>query len=316
MEINYPKINWIILGNLWVSLLWAATPQEPISPLLELKTPATAQEVALGKKLFNDKRLSFNQSISCANCHQLQHGGAEHKALSVGAKGLTTQVNTPSIFNLAYKYRYFWNGRTRSLEEAIEQNILDPKIMNENWSSVVKKLNEVNEYKTEFNKIFGDKIKPKYIKNSLANYIRTLTTPNSRFDQYLQGKPDSLTDKELKGYALFKDYGCIACHQGKNIGSNIFQKMGIYHTYPGQKQDQYLGLYAITQNKQDQYVFRVPSLRNVALTPPYFHDGSAADLTQAVQLMSYHQLGQSMPKKDVALIVKFLETLTGNIPSE
>ena len=186
--------------------------------------------------------------------------------------------------------------------------------MGNDWKTVVKTLSALPNYQTAFQQIYPDGVTPANVQNALATYERTLLTPNSRFDQYLQGNTDILTTQEKYGYQRFKDYGCIACHQGANIGGNMYQKFGVmgdYFAARGNPTDADLGRYLLTQDEEDRNVFKVPSLRNVAVTAPYFHDASANTLEEAVDIMFTYQLGRIPSAEDKTLIIQFLKTLTG-----
>lgn len=279
--------------------------QRPITPIPTNPIPnkLEKQNIALGKKLFNDKRLSPRNHFSCASCHALSSGGTVPRP--------SGNLKIPSIFNSRYHFKAFWNGRADTLEEAIKINLLDPKMMGFNPNTDLKALTKSKDYKS--NMSF------QHIINALTAYVKTLNTPHSRFDHYLLGKPQALTETEKKGYALFQSYGCVACHQGRLVGGNILQKFGIYNDYFIKKpkiQDFDLGYFYVTKNVNDKFVFKVPSLRNIALTAPYLHDSSVPNLNAAVETMAFYQLGHPIPTEDVKLIVQFLNTLTGQIPEK
>ncbi len=186
--------------------------------------------------------------------------------------------------------------------------------MGSNWAEVVTKLNKDAALAAEFKQIYPEGVHAKTIADALAVFQRSLVTPNARFDKHLRGDKNALTVEELKGYQLFKSYGCVACHQGVNVGGNMFQTFGVmgdYFSKRGNPTEADLGRFNVTKNEADKHAFKVPSLRNVALTAPYFHDGSAATLGDAVDVMFRYQLGRSAPAQDKELIIKFLHTLTG-----
>jgi len=293
-----------------------ASLDEPIQPLpLTLKVdPARAQ---LGRRLFSDPRLSANGKVACASCHRPDHGGADVQAHSLGFKGQTTAVNAPTVLNAALNFKQFWNGRADSLEGQAHDVVQNPVEMGSQWPQVAASLSRDASYKAAFGAAYADGITPRNIQNAIATYERTLTTPNSRFDRYLRGDASALSADEKAGYAKFKQYGCIACHQGVNVGGNMFQKFGVmgdYFAKRGNPTEADLGRYLVTHDEQDKHVFKVPSLRNVALTAPYFHDGTAATLNDAVDVMFKYQLGRVASREDKAAIVKFLNTLTGEVP--
>ena len=201
-----------------------------------------------------------------------------------------------------------------TLEAQIEQVVISPVEMGSDWKTVVQNLSALPAYQAAFSQSYPDGVTAANVQNALATYERTLLTPNSRFDQYLLGNTDILTIQEKYGYQRFKDYGCIACHQGINIGGNMFQKFGVMGDYfkaRGNPVESDLGRYLLTQDEEDRHVFKVPSLRNVAVTAPYFHDASAKTLEDAVDVMFTYQLGRTPSAEDKALIVQFLKTLTG-----
>ncbi|GAA0392179.1 hypothetical protein GCM10008969_11570 [Pseudomonas veronii subsp. inensis] len=290
----------------------AAPLDEPLTPLPPVPRldPAT---VELGRQLFNEKRLSVNGSLSCASCHRLATGGADDKPFSLGFDGQPVKFNTPTVFNASLNFKQFWNGRVDTLEAQIEQVVISPAEMGSDWKTVVANLTAIPQYQTAFAQVYPDGVTAANVQNALATYERTLLTPNSRFDQYLQGNTDILTLEEKYGYQRFKEYGCIACHQGLNIGGNMFQKFGVMDDYfkdrPAAETD--LGRYLVTHDEEDRNVFKVPSLRNVAVTAPYFHDASAKTLEDAVDVMFRFQLGRVPSAEDKDQIIKFLKTLTG-----
>ncbi len=291
----------------------AALLDEALKPLPPVPTLDPAK-VELGRQLFNEPRLSGNNTLSCASCHRLETGGADNKAFSSGSDGKPLAINTPSVFNASLNFKQFWNGRADTLEAQVEQVVTSPVEMSSDWKTVVQNLSAMPLYQSAFTQAYPDGITAANVQNALATYERTLLTPNSRFDQYLRGNTELLTIQEKYGYQRFKDYGCIACHQGVNIGGNMFQKFGVMGDYfkaRGNPVEADLGRYLVTKDEEDRYVFKVPSLRNVAVTAPYFHDASAKTLEEAVDVMFKYQLGRIPSQEDKDLIVQFLKTLTG-----
>lgn len=303
----------LILG---VSTANVAEPlNEPLQPLPDVKAQ-DPQQVELGRQLFNEVRLSANGTLSCASCHRLDRGGADDKPLSVGFQGRTLVINTPTVLNAALNFKQFWNGRADSLTEQIHEVVQNSQEMGSSWEHVSAQLSSDSHYRKAFAAAYTDGVTIANIQHALQSYERTLITPNSRFDRYLKGDTDILTLQEKYGYQRFKQYGCIACHQGVNIGGNMFQKFGVMGDYfkaRGNVTDADLGRFLVTGNENDRNVFKVPSLRNIALTAPYFHDGSAATLEQAVDVMFTYQLGRVASEQDKWLIVQFLKTLTGEL---
>ncbi|MBI6554308.1 cytochrome-c peroxidase [Pseudomonas veronii] len=290
----------------------AAPLDEPLKPLPPVPLLDVAT-VELGRQLFNEKRLSVNDSLSCASCHQLATGGGDDKPFSLGFDGKPVKLNTPTVFNASLNFKQFWDGRVDTLEAQIEQVVISPVEMGSDWKTVVDNLTAMPQYQAAFTQVYPDGVTAANVQNALATYERTLLTPNSRFDQYLLGNTDILTIEEKYGYQRFKEYGCIACHQGMNIGGNMFQKFGVMDDYfkgrtPAETD---LGRYLVTHDEEDRNVFKVPSLRNVAVTAPYFHNASAKTLEEAVDVMFRFQLGRVPSAEDKDQIIKFLKTLTG-----
>jgi len=307
----------IVVGSLlWtITTIWAAPLIEPIKPISQIPSIDPLKR-DVGRSLFNDPRLSVNGKVSCASCHDVQRGGADANVHSVGFAGQLTGVNTLTVLNAALNFKQFWNGRAASLEDQIDAVVVNPVEMGSKWEDVVKLISKDDKYTSAFGKLYHDGVTKQNIINAIASYERTLLTPNSRFDKYLLGDANAITDIEKLGYRKFKQYGCIACHQGVNVGGNMFQTFGVMGDYfknRGNETEADLGRYNITHSESDKHVFRVPSLRNVALTAPYFHDGSAKTLDQAVDIMFKYQLGRNAPKDDKEQIVRFLKTLTGEL---
>ncbi|MFZ6756203.1 cytochrome-c peroxidase [Undibacterium sp. Ji50W] len=291
---------------------------EPIKPIpFSLnQNPARAE---IGRQLFRDPILSGNNKISCASCHNLEKGGADGLARSVGLNGQKTEVNTPTVFNTAFNFKQFWNGRADSLEAQISHVIQNPAEMGAKWEEIVLKVSKDAKYQQAFIASYKDGVTKANIQDAIATFERTLITPNSRFDKYLRGDNSAISEAEKIGYTKFKQYGCIACHQGVNVGGNMFQKFGVmgdYFKQRGNPTEADLGRYLVTKEEADKYVFKVPGLRNVALTAPYFHDASAKTLEDAVDVMFKYQLGRVGSKEDKESIVKFLNTLTGELPNK
>ena len=285
---------------------------EPIKPLPQ-KLDLDARKVSLGKLLFHDKRLSKDNSLSCASCHDIAKGGVDGQQFATGIKGQVGPINTPTVLNSGLNFRQFWNGRAATLEEQAAGPVHNPGEMGSNWQEVLGKLNQDSAFVAQFKAVYADGLQPRHIQEAIATFERSLITP-SRFDRYLLGDSRAIDEDERQGYQLFKNYGCIACHQGMGVGGNMYQTFGVLGNYfkeKGKVTDADLGRYAVTKNEADRHVFKVPSLRNVELTAPYFHDGSAKTLDEAIDVMFRYQLGRTAPASDKALIVKFLKTLTG-----
>lgn len=301
-----------VMATLFMSCANAQS-TEPIKPIpLEMKLDA--RKVELGERLFLDKRMSKDNSIACIQCHQYQNGGADRTPVSVGIGGKKGPINSPTIFNMAFNFRLSWDGRDESLEAQFRGPLHNPVVMGTSWDEVIEKFKADAGYVKSFKDVFNESPNAKNIAEAVAAFERSLITPNAKFDRYLRGEKTAISADEVRGYQLFKNYGCIACHQGVNVGGNMFQVFGVMGDYfkkRGNVTPADLGRFNVTNNDADKHVFRVPSLRNVAVTPPYFHDGSAATLDEAVDVMFLYQLGRPAPKGDKELIVKFLRTLTG-----
>ena len=296
-----------------------AVAAEPIQPI-PLKLELDQRKVELGNKLFNDPKLSSDNSISCATCHILKQGGTERLATSKGMGDHKIPLNSPTVFNSGFQWRQFWDGRAETLEEQINGPISSVGEMGGmSWWEVVKKLQQDPQYVASFKKIYANGITENNIQNAIATFERSLYTPNSPFDKYLRGNENAITEQAKEGYSLFKSYGCVTCHQGMLVGGNMFQTFGVFGDYfadRGNVLKADLGRYNLTKDDLDRHVFKVPSLRNIALTAPYFHDGNAETLDEAIKIMGKYQLGVKIPQKDVDLIMKFLRTLTGEYQGE
>ena len=287
---------------------------QPISPIPEVAPNLNIKKAALGNLLFHETSLSKDNTVACAGCHQLSRGGVDGVQFSVGVKGQVSAINTPTVFNSMFNFRQFWDGRAKNLHEQMAGPIHSSVDPGSSWTEVIAKLKQDSAYVTAFSQNYTNGITSENISDALAVFLQTLITPNSRFDQYLKGDSNALTQYELSGYALFTSYGCIACHQGVNVGGNMYEKLGIMGDYFKDRGNLTLadqGRYALTKNPEDMHVFKVPSLRNVALTAPYLHDGTAQTLHEAVSIMGKYQLGMLLPHDDVSRLVAFLHTLTG-----
>jgi cytochrome c peroxidase len=276
-------------------------------------------KVLLGEKLFNDPQLSADGTISCASCHFLKSGGSDGRPVSIGMGGAKGDYNAPTVFNSVFNFRQFWDGRAADLVEQISGPLTSPVEMASSWVIAVRRVNENPAYRQAFREEYDNEINERTIADALARYETTLITPDAPFDRYLGGDDRAISADALEGYRRFSDYGCISCHQGINIGANFFQRFGVMGDYfadRGNVTKSDLGRYNVTGQDEDRYVFKVPSLRNVALTAPYFHDGSTANLDQAVEIMGRYQLGRTLTEEDRRYIVAFLESLTGEFRGE
>lgn len=264
------------------------------------------ERVELGKMLFFDPRLSKSGTLSCNSCHNLATGGADNTPTSIGHGWNIGPRNAPTVLNAALNVTQFWDGRAKDVEEQAGGPILNPGEMAETEKNVLEKLKSMGKYVYLFNEAFKgeqNRLAYKNVAKAIAAYERTLITP-SKFDAYLKGDDDALDKNQKKGLKLFVEKGCVGCHNGVNIGGNSFQKFD-YGTDEGR--------FTVTKNKLDKMVFRVPTLRNAALTAPYFHDGSVWDLQDAVKIMADKQLGLKLKSSEVRDIVAFLWSLNGEL---
>lgn len=288
----------------------------PIQPI-PLKANIDPLKFELGRRLFNEPRMSSDQTVSCSNCHQMKLGGADGRARSPGVDGMMGTHNSPTVFNSAFNFKQFWDGRADTLEDQIDGPLEHREEMNVDWATILAMLTSDPTYVSQFNEIYPEGVQEATVKDAIASFERSLITPNARFDQFLRGDENALTGREKQGYELFVDLGCAVCHQGINVGGTLFQKMGKMADYFEGRETSVadLGRYNVTGNERDRFVFKVPGLRNVDLTAPYFHDGSVETLDEAVRVMARVQLGYDLDPDEVALMVDFLKTLSGELPS-
>ena len=295
------------------SLIFNAALNEPIDIIIPA-TDIDNAKMELGKKLFFDPRLSRSGFISCNSCHNLSMGGTDNIKTSIGHNWQQGPINSPTVLNSSLNFAQFWDGRANDLKEQAAGPIANPGEMAFTHNLAVNVLESIPQYVQEFSDAFKqDKIDIDQVTSAIAEFEKTLVTPNSRFDRWLQGDKNSLTRKELAGYSLFKQQGCVACHNGPGVGGTSFQKMGIVSPY--KTENPAVGLKAVTGIASDEFKFKVPTLRNIELTYPYFHDGEAATLTEAVDVMARLQLGKKLTEDENSKIVAFLKTLTGQQPS-
>lgn len=268
-------------------------------------------KVELGKKLFFDPRLSKSGFISCNSCHNLSMGGTDNIRTSIGDQWQQGPINSPTVLNSSLNMAQFWDGRAADLKEQAGGPIANPGEMAFSHTLAIGMLASIPAYQSEFKLVFGkDEIDIDQVTEAIAEFEKTLVTPNSRFDQYLLGNKAAMNQHELAGYKLFNESGCVACHNGPNLGGNSFQKMGLIEPYAGNVE----GRAAVTGKDADRFNYKVPTLRNVELTYPYFHDGMSDTLAQAVDVMGRLQLGKRFSSTENQQIVDFLKTLTGDQP--
>ncbi|NOQ32334.1 MAG: c-type cytochrome [Helicobacteraceae bacterium] len=300
-------MNYLTIIALFITTLLA----QDVTPLPK-KFKYDKSRAALGKKLFFDPILSIDSTVACASCHFLPGGGADNKDFSKGVDGKVGTINSPTVLNSRYNFVQFWDGREKDLKAQAIVPIENPIEMANTMQNVVKTLKKDPNYKKEFNKVYKDGITAKNIADAIAEFESALVTPNSPFDEYLRGNNDAISAEAKEGYRLFKEYGCISCHNGVNVGGNMYQKVGIMLTYKSKHGNK--GRYNITKESKDLFYFKVPTLRNIELTAPYFHDGQIATLYTAIKDMAEHQLGIRISDTNVKKIELFLNTLTGETP--
>ena len=303
----------------------------PAQPPIPADNPQSPQKIELGKQLFFDYRLSSNGTTACVTCHNVLAGGEDGRVRSQGATGITTRRNAPSLWNVGYNTAYFRDGRAASLEEAIEQHIASEDTLGFTQSGTLSaRLQRIPGYVEGFARVYGDSepVSSVTLAKSLAAFLRTLTTPDSVFDQYLRGKKDALSAGAQRGLEKFVESGCASCHFYVNLAGPVpglaFQMgEGFYELFPNFKGSDYdakyklredIGRFQVSAIETDKHMWRVTGLRNVAVTAPYFHNGSVSTLDEAVRVMARTQLNLSFSDEEVANVVLFLNSLTGEFP--
>ena len=304
----------------------------PEQPLIPEQNPLTEEKIALGKKLFFDKRLSSNNQLSCNDCHNLSNNRKPTPALAIGVSGKSSKRNPPTLLNIGLQTVLYWDGRTANLEQQAIDHLGDPDIMgNIDKEALLNKLSNDKHYVKEFMNTFDSAhaIKMQNIASALASFQRALMTPNSPFDRYIKGDDKAISAQAKTGMQLFNDTGCLACHFGVNFagpapGPAMGMGDGFYELFPNNLGSVYdtshqltddLGRYEFSRDPGEKYMWRVPPLRNIALTAPYFHNGSAKTLQEAVTIMAKTQTNKTLTKTEIDAIVAFLQTLTGELPA-
>jgi cytochrome c peroxidase len=288
---------------------------EPIQPIPQ-KVSLDTGIVELGEKLFKDSRMS-EKGVSCTSCHNINMAGDDGLKVSIDIRGGNDSMNTPTVFNVSLNPLLTWYGRRITLEQQLEDVLANVKHMGGNWDNILLRLAKDPFYKNRFEQLFTDGLTRDNVKHAIASFERSLITPDSPFDHYLRGDDSAISSEQKTGYGLFKQYGCVACHQGINIGGNVNARLGIFlNPFAKQEKDSAqaqfnLGRYNLTGSDNDKHVFRVPSLRNVAKTAPYFHVGNIKSLEKAVKFMAKYQLGREICDEDARSIAEFLRSLTG-----
>ena len=288
---------------------------EPIRPI-DLSLPYDEAKAALGFKLYHDTRLSVDNTVSCASCHGLNTAGVDNKQYSEGVEGKLGGVNAPTVYNAVYNFVQFWDGRAVTLADQAAGPPVNPvEMASPNFDAIVAKLNKDKKFVREFKKVYPEGLSQATITDAIEQFERTLITPNSRFDKYLRGDNTAITAEELEGYELFKKYNCATCHVGKNLGGESYELMGLRKHYFADRglelTEEDNGRFKQTGVERDRHRFKVPGLRNVALTWPYYHDGTRTSLKEAVCAMGTYQSGVELTDEEEDKIVAFLNTLTG-----
>ncbi|NPA43786.1 MAG: cytochrome-c peroxidase [Chlorobi bacterium] len=284
--------------------------------------PVTPEKVALGKMLYHDVRLSKDNVQSCNTCHNVNTFGVDNQPVSLGNDGKPGTRNSPTTFNAAFHIAQFWDGREPDVEAQAGGPILNPvEMAMPGKEAVIERISKIKEYREMFPKAFPDDPEPITFDNltkAIAAYERKLITYRTRFDDYMRGDDNALTPEEKKGMETFINVGCATCHQGPLLGGTMFQKFGIYGNYWDYTKSKRidLGRYEVTKKEEDKYVFKVPSLRNIEKTYPYFHDGSVASLDEAIQIMAQTQLNKTLTPQQIEEIKTFLKSMIGDVPAE
>jgi cytochrome c peroxidase len=303
-----------------------ALPEMPPVPKGNLQS---AEKIELGKMLFFDPRLSYDGSVSCNSCHNVMNGGSDNRSFSVGVNGQKGGRSAGTVLNSAFYSVQFWDGRAVSLEEQAKGPLTNPIEMgNKNHDIVMGRVKKIEGYVAKFNSVFGKKnsMTIDNLAKAIASYERTLITPNSAFDKYKKGDAKALSKIELEGYKTFQSVGCVTCHSGANFsGPTLPEGVGFYMKFPTFSDTAFdkkykftddKGRFDVTKNNNDLHMFRVPTLRNIALTAPYFHNGSVLTLDEAVKVMGKTQLNKDLTAKEVKSLVAFLNALSGTLPPQ
>lgn len=312
------SLDWIknYRAQAYPNLLAAAEfANEPVRPIHD-SIPVDIRKVILGDMLFHDTRLSADNTVSCATCHSLNTAGVDNKQFSVGIKEQVGGVNAPTVFNAHYNFVQFWDGRAATLAAQAGGPPLNPIEMgHKSFDDICKVLSEDKAFEKVFMEVYPEGFTETTITDAIQEFERTLITPNSRFDKYLKGDKNILTAEEINGYDLFKKYNCATCHVGENLGGQSYELMGMRADYFGDRGTEITfedhGRNKETKTERDMHRFKVPGLRNIELTGPYYHDGTKKTLEEAVIDMAKYEVGVNLTESETADIVKFLKTLTG-----
>jgi cytochrome c peroxidase len=286
--------------------------EEPVK-IIEPYISQSPNKVELGKQLFFDPRLSMSGIISCNTCHNLSYSGTDNLKTSIGHKWQAGPVNSPTVFNSSLQIAQFWDGRALDLKEQAAGPIAANVEMAMPHTLAINVIQSIPGYRVQVEQVYGtQQVTLDHITDAIAEFEKTLVTPNAPFDRWLQGDDNAISSQQLAGYQLFKQAGCIACHYGEALGGKSFMKMGLVQPYESESPAQ--GRFDVTGKEIDRFMFKVPTLRNIAITYPYFHDGAADTLEEATQIMGQLQLGRSFSDEELASLVAFMESLTGERP--
>lgn len=315
------RLFLLVICSLYVAAVSAQTNNirigEPLLPL-EAFQNLDSRKVALGDLLYHDKRLSADNSISCASCHNLSSNGSDSRASSIGIGEAVGPIKAPTVYNSAYNFVQFWDGRAADLEEQAAGPVHNPIEMGSNWDQVLAKLQQDAKLVGLFAEAYPDGLNAKNIASAIADFERSLVTVDSPFDRWLHGYESALSGSEIRGYQLFKSYGCSSCHQGRNVGGNMYAYMGAMGDYFADRGKKIieadLGRFNVTKDEADRHLFKVPSLRLAARQEYFFHDGSQTELKEAIRVMGLYQIGRNIPDEDISDIAAFLHSLVGTHP--
>ncbi|MCK8045565.1 cytochrome-c peroxidase [Shewanella sp. 1CM18E] len=306
------KLNVISIALLSTLSIGANASNEPIE-IIPAAVITNPEKVELGKMLFFEPRLSKSGFISCNSCHNISTGGVDALPTSIGHNWQQGPINSPTVLNAEYGLAQFWDGRAKDLKEQAAGPIANPKEMGFTHDLAVDTVRSMPAYQARFADVYNSKdINIDMITDAIAEFEKTLVTPNAPFDLYLQGDKSAISDQAKAGYQLFKDKGCVSCHNGPAVGGTMYMKMGLVKPFHTNNPAE--GRKGVTGKEADKFVFKVPTLRNIELTYPYFHDGSVWDLEEAVNTMADIQLGQKLSESEVKEMVAFLNSLTGEQP--
>lgn len=275
-----------------------------------------AKVARLGRALFSSPLLSEDGRVSCATCHAPSHGMGDGKPTPEVPERLGPLTNSPTLYNARYLFKLNWSGKFDDLAAHLDSLLPNPRVLDTTWHGVVARLRADAEWVRQFREVFASAPSEENARRALVEYELSLVTPDAPFDRWLRGDEAALQSDAKEGYALFKSYGCSSCHQGMLVGGNMFQRLGVMREYFDDAEEVEpadWGRYELTGREEDRYVFRVPSLRNVALTAPYLHDGSAPHLRSVIRLMATYQLGRNIAPAEEEQIVAFLSSLTGEV---